>query len=199
MDVHDAILGKLRPGDVFIDGGANIGYYTVLGARAVGPSGTVVAIEAALSTANQLAHNLEMNGIANAFIVNKAIQGDPDVGAVELHITKGNFGMASLVSDHERRHPPPSRVDASTIDNICNIYGHIRLIKLDVEGAELSALMGAKNTLAKTDYVVVECNELESEISELLSGEGFAVEKLHFTTYVLGCQSKSSTPGQMQA
>ena len=36
-DVHDKILGKLRPGDVFIDGGANIGYYTVLGARAVGP------------------------------------------------------------------------------------------------------------------------------------------------------------------
>ena len=186
MDVHDAILGNLRLGDVFVDGGANVGYYSILGAKAVGPSGTVVAIEAVQATAKQLAHNLKLNGIANTLIVNKAIQGNPDAEAVELEIPIGHFGMASFVISDKSGHFNRLKVDATTIDNICNTYDHIRLIKLDVEGAELAALMGARRTLAKTDYVVVECNESEAEISELLSEEGFAVKKLQFTTYVLG-------------
>jgi len=190
-DVHDAILGKLRPGDVFIDGGANVGYYTVLGARVVGPHGTVVAIEAAPSTAKQLSQNIKLNGLFNTVIVNKAIQGDPQAKFVELHFSHGNFGMASLTRENQNAHFRRLRVHAGTIDNICSAYVHIRLMKLDIEGAELDALKGAKNTLAKTDYVVVECNESKAEIHELLANEGFVLKNLKFTTYVIGSRKKN--------
>jgi FkbM family methyltransferase len=186
MDVHDAILGNLRPGDIFVDGGANVGYYSILAAKAVGPGGMVVAIEAIPPTADQLAQNLELNGIANALIVQKAIQDDPHGRPVEIGVRQGYFGLASSVVENEVESHCRVRVEATTIDRICEHYSRVRLIKLDVEGAELAALQGAKKTLAKTDYVVVECNESQEAICQLLSDAGFSTRKLSFSTYVLG-------------
>jgi FkbM family methyltransferase len=192
MDVHDAILKKLRRGDVFIDGGANIGYYTILGARAVGAQGTVVSIEAAQSTAKQLAYNLKLNHIENVITINKAIQNDYELSATELAVANKNYGMATMLNTKSENKIRKLRVSATTIDEICSIYDHLRMIKLDIEGMELAALLGAKNTLVKTDYVVIECNESKAEIYDLLSKLGFCVQELNFSTYILGYRNVGS-------
>jgi FkbM family methyltransferase len=186
MDVHEAILGKLRAGDVFIDGGANIGYYTILGSRAVASKGVVVAIEAEGSTADQLVCNLGINRITNVTVVNKAVQNNSAVDTIYLEIDSGIYGMATIAQKKSIKPSKKLKVDATTLDQICDVYDRIRMIKLDVEGAEHSALLGAKNTLAKTDYVVIECNESSAEISALLLEHGFLVKKLNFSTYILG-------------
>lgn len=186
MDVHEAILGNLRSGDVFIDGGANIGYYTILGARAVGTAGTVVAIEAAGPTAEHLSYNLKINGIDNVTIVNKALQDNPEGGMLQLSVANGNYGMATVVNNDKIGSSERLSVSAITIDQVCSAYNRLRMIKLDVEGAELSALSGAQRTLAKTDCVVIECNESKAEICQLLSKQGFLIKELNFSTYVFG-------------
>ena len=190
MDVHEAILGNLRSGDVFIDGGANIGYYTILGARAVGDGGTVVAIEAAKTTAKVLAYNLEINNITNAIVVNKAIQSNPDLKTTQLVLANGNYGMATVAKPGKNVFTQKLIVNVTTIDNICHQYKHIRMLKLDIEGAEYSALKGAADTLVKTDFTVVECNESMIEIGKLLTQHGFNVRKLNFTTYILSYREK---------
>src|SRR5205807_5464610 len=62
----------LRPGDVFVDVGANIGYFSVLAAGLVGPAGAVVAVEPSPTAFGMLVANLARNDAANARAVNLA-------------------------------------------------------------------------------------------------------------------------------
>jgi FkbM family methyltransferase len=63
----------LKPGDIFIDVGANIGYYTILAAAQVGPAGKVYAIEASPTTCDLLRANLALNDLRNVIAVNMAV------------------------------------------------------------------------------------------------------------------------------
>src|SRR5207249_2412898 len=64
---------RLSPGDTFIDVGANIGYYSLLAARRVGPTGSVVAIEPSPKTFRALEANLAQNRLKNVRTVNAAV------------------------------------------------------------------------------------------------------------------------------
>jgi len=191
MDVQDAILGRLRPGDVFVDVGANVGYYSVLGARAVGPNGCIVAIEAVPSTAGQLALNLRLNNVTNALIVNKAVQDSTGIKEVEMEVPQGNFGLASSVIVNRCEQVQRLRVEATTIDSICSGYSRIRVMKLDVEGSEHAALLGSGKTLEKVECVVVECTGTETVVSLLLSSSGFLVKKLQFGSHLVALRKES--------
>src|SRR5260370_11031201 len=67
------IQSVLRPGDTFVDVGANVGYDTLLGSKSVGHKGRVVAIEAARSIFEQLENNLARNDIGNVRLVKLAV------------------------------------------------------------------------------------------------------------------------------
>src|SRR5690606_34921798 len=58
----------LRPGDTFIDGGANLGILTLIGSRLVGPSGRVYAFEPQAAAAERVRAHLTMNGITNVVL-----------------------------------------------------------------------------------------------------------------------------------
>lgn len=64
---------RLKPGDVFVDVGANIGYFSLLASKLVGPGGRVVAIEASPEVFDLLRRNLELNKAHNVRAVNVAI------------------------------------------------------------------------------------------------------------------------------
>ncbi|MDX3388383.1 FkbM family methyltransferase, partial [Streptomyces niveiscabiei] len=68
---------RLRPGDTFIDVGANIGYYTVLASQLVGSTGRVVAVEPSPDFHEALAGNVRLNGCANVRTVNTAVSDTP--------------------------------------------------------------------------------------------------------------------------
>ena len=70
--VHDFIVSVLKEGDVFVDVGANIGYYTILGSKLVGSKGLVIAVEPVPDTVKILRFNLRLNDIKNVLVIDKA-------------------------------------------------------------------------------------------------------------------------------
>lgn len=141
-------LEKLRPGMVVIDVGANIGYYSIMASKNIGPLGKVLAFEPEENNFKLLLKNIEINECKNIILVKKAIS-DRD-GFSELFIHRDNLGMHSLVSDSSQNGPIRQNVETITLDafieqNIKN--SRIDIIKIDVEGAEGRVLKGAKALL----------------------------------------------------
>lgn len=130
---------RLKPGDVFCDIGSHIGYYSLLASRAVGPSGAVVAIEAAPWIYNSLLENLELNRAENVRPVNVAVAAR--AGTIALFRGPGrNAGMTTVVE--LRGFELAGEVPARPLFDILTELecARLRLIKLDVEGAEGAVL-----------------------------------------------------------
>ncbi|MFL5382934.1 MAG: FkbM family methyltransferase [Longimicrobiaceae bacterium] len=182
MDVHEAILSPLREGDVFVDVGANVGYYTVLAAGKVGPTGTVVAFEATPGTARQLRTNLEANRLGNVEVVEAAVH-DGSRERLTIGVSAGVYGMAS-VENGGGPGVASWEVPAVTLAEACARFPRIRMVKMDIEGAELAALRGAEPILERVENLVVECNQGSGAIAALLEKNGFEVRPLRFGPYV---------------
>ncbi|MEM0120787.1 MAG: FkbM family methyltransferase [Thermoprotei archaeon] len=64
-------------------------------------------------------------------------------------------------------------------------YPEVRLMNVDVEGAEYEVLKGADNALRKTDFIVVELTRNVKNTIGLLLGKGYRIKRLGFSTYIL--------------
>lgn len=145
------IRSRLQPGDVFVDVGANVGYYTLLGARLVGDragSGSVVAIEASADSCAVLRHNLSLNATANARPVNVAVS-DRAETLVFYQEEAGNLGATTIVRP-AGRFVSSFDMRAESLQQILtrDEIARTRLIKIDVEGAEAAAVRGLVPLLA---------------------------------------------------
>jgi FkbM family methyltransferase len=140
----------LSRGDIFIDIGANVGYYTLLAAKLVGPSGKVFSIEASPAIFRMLLNNLELNSTTNVTAVNVAITDVPREVTVYLH-DETNLGGSTIMSAVAAKRatavegvvpglPLPSVLDPDVIRKA-------RLIKIDVEGAEWGVLLGLRKLI----------------------------------------------------
>jgi FkbM family methyltransferase len=138
------IADRLRPGDAFCDIGANIGYYSLLASRAVGPRGLVIAVEPSPPIFAVLLENLALNGARNVRTVQAAVAAR--VGKVALYRGPSwNSGMTTTLP--ERGFKVADEVVALPLENILRSdeIARLRLIKIDVEGAEapiLESLLG---------------------------------------------------------
>jgi FkbM family methyltransferase len=168
----------LEPGDVVIDGGANIGLFTVLAAARVGRHGRVIACEPSPPTMALLSANVQRNGFAWVAVREVALAAAP--GRLRMHIFDPGSGFSSFA-------PATSgsevEVEVSTLDEVAGDgLETVKLVKLDVEGAELRALRGASALLdgPRPDFIV----ELEpehlarqgssiTEIQELFDAAGY--------------------------
>ena len=133
------IESRLRSGDIFCDVGANIGYDSLLGSSVVGPAGKVIAIEASPTIYGRLLNNLRLNRVANVEAVHVAITAEPG----EIPIYKGhewNSGSASIIES--RGHELEAMVRGLPLLDALSAEDrkHLRLVKIDVEGAELPIL-----------------------------------------------------------
>jgi FkbM family methyltransferase len=157
-NVSTFILARLRPGDGFIDIGANIGYYSALASRRVGPSGTVVAIEPAPQAHDELLANLSLNDCQNVRAVRAAVA--DKAGQVTLYLPHaGNSGATTIVKPE--RHEAEMLVPGMTLTEAATPaeLGRARIIKIDVEGAEgavLAVLAGLLDQLRADCEIVVE-------------------------------------------
>lgn len=175
QDIHHALEQILGPGDIFVDAGANIGVYTLLASRLVGPTGRVIAIEMMPDTAAILRRHVRENNCGNVEIVEKALSDRADV-KVTARVQPGKYGQASIAASAAGWTGQEEReVSTATLDQICDGIERIRLVKLDLEGAELQALVGANATLKRTDYVIYESHTSSGTLAELLKGAGFDV------------------------
>lgn len=143
--VSEIIRQRLEPGRTFVDIGANAGWYTLLAANHVGPNGKVVAIEASHSNYQKLERNVRQNQLTNVRLVNEAVWCNEAV----LPMYQGpelNTGVSTLVGSHAvsrgcvqagtvRARPLPAILNAEEVKTL-------RLLKIDVEGAEREVLIG---------------------------------------------------------
>lgn len=135
------ISAALKPGDSFVDVGANIGFFSLLAHRLVGAEGRVHAIEATPSTADLLDTNIARNG-ASAIRVHRCAVGDRE-GTVHMVVhDAGNIGSNHLSFDGSAADVASAPVPLRRLDSLLGGEA-IRLIKLDIEGAEAMALRGA--------------------------------------------------------
>lgn len=137
----------LRPGDVFVDGGANIGLFSLLAAAAVGPSGRVLACEPGPGTMALLRANFAQNGFAVLETHQVALSDKP--GAAQFVVFEDGSGFASFAP--EATGGRVVDVGVTTLDELTSAHGdRVALVKLDIEGAEVRALRGARGLLARS-------------------------------------------------
>jgi FkbM family methyltransferase len=164
---EEGVLKKLRallrPGNTFVDVGANVGLYAVIASHLVGPQGRVIAIEPQESLQALLLDNLRMNGASNATPVRAALGRMGGSGTL-FQVSSDNDGQATLrLSSEETSVAPPENVPIETLDAVLSELGieHVDGVKIDVEGAELEVLEGFRASLARDRprFVFFECIE----------------------------------------
>jgi len=145
----DVLAGLLRPGDLVIDVGANIGALTVPLAQAVGPTGHVVAIEPQRLMFQLLCANVALNSLANVTCLNAASGargGTIAVPQIDPHnpMSPGSVSFhASLPNGAVTERVPITPIDTLPV----RLVDNVRLIKIDVEGMETQVLMGAEEVV----------------------------------------------------
>jgi FkbM family methyltransferase len=153
----------LRPGMVFIDVGANDGYYTLFAARRVGPSGRVVAAEPSSRERAHLQRNLGRNGLDNVSVVAAAI--GASAGLADLHLAHGVHAghntLGGFAHDDVVR-ASLERVPIEPLDQVVARLGLSRVdfVKIDVEGAEARVISGAPRVLeSMRPAMLIEVND----------------------------------------
>jgi FkbM family methyltransferase len=145
--VQDALEGLLRPGSVFFDVGANVGFLTLIGAKLVGDRGVVYAFEPVPANTAALRRNVRLNGFANVILIEKAISSAP--GREKLILAVDSGGAALAVADRPPDEAGAMDVEVTSIDALIQ-DGQARppaVVKVDVEGAEIQVLQGMAATL----------------------------------------------------
>jgi len=143
----------LRAGMTVIDAGANQGFYSLLAAGCVGPTGCVLAFEPVQSEFEKLGQNAEVNHYTNISAMNCAV--GASVGETQFFVAEDGFGTFSsrkmLADDLKHLRRTAVRVPLTTLDAAAEEQKLTRcdLVKIDVEGGELEVLRGAERLLQR--------------------------------------------------
>jgi len=147
--LSELVKNTLCAGSVFVDVGANVGYFSLLAAHSVGNLGKVLAIEPNPTVANQLRANVERSKLSNVIVEQAACS---DSHATEtLYIPDNNsLGKASL-SKVNAGGIASVEVSSTTLDELISNHSlqNVTLVKIDVEGAELMVLRGMTETIKR--------------------------------------------------
>jgi len=138
------LISEIRPGDTFIDVGANVGYYTLLASWLVGVQGRVFAFEAHEPAFRRLGENLTLNSASNVMAFHVAAS--DGVGQVHLDApAPGNLGATKVAAAA----PGSTSVRMDTVDDALagQDLSRLRFVKIDVEGFETRVLKGCLRIL----------------------------------------------------
>lgn len=158
----------LKPGQVFIDGGANFGIYTVAASKIVDDSGLVLSFEPSVESFPVLERNVEINQFHNVKLFKSALSSEE--GTSRLYHIDNAPNSYSLNSD-SKSDTTFEEVTTKTLDDIMLREGieKIDFLKLDVEGAEEEVLRGASSVLIQSKPKVL--FEMGSRNSSNIAGD----------------------------
>lgn len=153
--VQRLLAQHLRRGDTFYDLGANVGFFTLIAARLVGPSGRVYAFEPAPETASFLRANVARNALPHVAVYENAVAATS--GTAELLVAPGSLlsRLSAVAGPRETvaLEQAVERVEVETVSLDDLIAAESlrppTLIKIDVEGAEIEALRGMDATITR--------------------------------------------------
>ena len=139
------IESVVQPDWVVMDIGANIGWYSLMASKKVGPTGKIFSIEISPDEMNKLRRNVALNQLTNIEPLLLAIADQP--GRVFITDTRSAGTTSLAASAGEARH----EIEATSLDHFVDErkLQRIDLIKCDIEGAEVKFLTGAHASLAR--------------------------------------------------
>jgi len=187
-EVQDALAALIQPGQAVYDVGANIGFFTMLCSRLAGPQGRVYAFEPIPANLATLRHNLALNDLSNVTIVEQALSST--TGSAEMFVSPWsafhslNVEGASKRSDHDLQAGQIS-VQTVTLDEfVKGEEGRAPdLLKIDVEGAELIVLEGARETLRSCRPLLL------CELHDTHAAYGAFVQEIGYEVRVIDAES----------
>lgn len=161
----------VRPGNTVVEVGANIGAHTVPLAQWSGPAGRVIAFEPQRIVFQTLCANVALNSLLNVHCLQQAVGSEAGSIVVPLidYQSENNFGGLGLGSFTQGE-----RVPLVTIDSLG--LAACDFIKLDIEGMEREALLGARDTIEQFKPVLYVENDREDRSDALIrtiSGLGY--------------------------
>jgi FkbM family methyltransferase len=184
------VQNRLRPGDTFVDIGANIGIFSVIASAKVGESGRVLAYEALSSNVASMRLSVAENPFCRNVTLHQVIvadrpRADMFIASQSLEDDSGNSGGGYIVTAEDvlpelvRREP----VRQDTLDNLVPADFAVNFIKMDIEGAEVLAMSGARRILSEHAPIVLSevhvdqlykiSNKTWQEYFELMRGVGY--------------------------
>lgn len=140
-----------KDGDIIIDAGAHVGYFTRMYSRMVGNLGLIIAIEPDYRALGLLTLNTE--DCSNIKILPYALWDEDTI--IEFHTFQHSLGVSSCVVGYKDGDTYPVR--AKRLDTIINDFSlsKIDFIKMDIEASELHALKGMSETLKSTNALAI--------------------------------------------
>ena len=180
----------MNQGEAFIDVGSNVGYYSLLLAKN-NPKIKIIAIEAHPENFVAMNKNIKVNKFRNIISINKAISNQSQ-GKLRLYEHwKGKEQKKTGMFNLSNQYGSQSFVEIScdTLDNVLRFMNKtIFVIKIDIEGEEVNALLGASNTLKNTRKIIVEIHNDDNlqKAEQILLSHNFVIEvvKSHLTFLV---------------
>jgi FkbM family methyltransferase len=177
-----AMRSLVRSGDVVMDVGANWGLHTLLLARLVGPSGRVVALEPLPEAFEALRWHLSVNGCRNVLTLRLALA---DTDGIMRFVRGGSTSQGFLDTGQstDRAQHSMLEVPVRTLDSLVaeRHLDSLRLVKVDVEGAESAVLSGAEQTLEHhRPCLVVDLHTPEQDVrvAQILTAHGYVLQRL---------------------
>ena len=187
----------IKKGDVVVDLGANIGYFTLLAAKLVGKDGKVFSFEPEPKNYNYLKKNIELNNYSNVFAFQKAVSNKD--GRTTLFICAYDSGHHTINRDagieayRRGRAGETKEVEVELVRLDSFLEGKVDkvdVMKIDVEGSELLAIEGSKGILDKNKNIKIFLEFFPLLIKEMGSSPEVLIRELieehQFNIFVIG-------------
>ena len=142
LPVQAALVRSLSAGGVFWDIGAHAGFFTVLGARLVGDTGRVLAVEPIAENRRRLLESIRLNRLENVVVLPYAVAAEPGKGVLYAE------GASSMWTLRRRDGTTEQAVECLSLAGLSELApSPPDVVKIDVEGAELDVLRGGVELL----------------------------------------------------
>ena len=172
--VSQLVREYLKPGDVFVDVGANIGYYSTIAGATVGNSGVVYAFEPSARVRSRLERNVGLNGLRQIVVRSEAVSASAGVVRLVEPQGLGNDGLAYVQTNGGNEGVEVQAIRLDELPEFSERPPH--LIKVDVEGGEPEVFRGATALLNRSDApsIVFESFEIARD-GAILREHGYQV------------------------
>lgn len=178
------LKARLRPGDIVLEPGANIGYISAVCVGLVGPTGHVHSFEPSPTANARIRKDNDLAKHGNWSLWDAALTDHEGQEVFNDTPRVLEAGYAALARAATPKDSIPHPVDVVSVDHFCERHkiDHVRFLKLDIEGSELAALRGASGMMGRgaIDVIMVETNtsagahrQIAGNIDKLLRQAGY--------------------------